>query len=190
MPNTRHDCRCRFESGLRRHQFNEQPEKEERTKNGNHLRHNLRRCMAKNSTSSIAISCKRNQQKKKVKWKMNLWRPNGVRWQIWWQTQDSSTFIYPILPLSFLDLFPLFFCQQQNASQSYRGRWWQRETVIFLDSINHCSRLESQPQRREEYLLVEPPSRGKTHKPRAQKRFISFYRSLKLFLSPFKKQII
>lgn len=87
-------------------------------------------------------------------------------------TADTRQFNF-YLPLSFLDddLFPFFLVSKKMRHKAIENddmAMGRRETVKFSDSINHCSRLESQNQQKEECLLVESTSRGKTHKSRAQ----------------------
>lgn len=82
---------------------------------------------------------------------MNLWRLNGVRWQIWWQTLQLI-YRYHFSTLT-------FFLSLSLSISFFFGRTWKTLTkkknlskmmvangvCEFLDSINHCGRLESQP---------------------------------------------
>lgn len=84
--------------------------------------------------------------RKKEKWKMNLWRPNGVRWQIWWPTVQLI-YRYHFSSLTFFHLFFSSRLRQMCATRSFQWRWLMATgDCKMLDSINHCSRLESQPE--------------------------------------------
>lgn len=183
----------------------------------NHLRRSSVTGYGPLATGSAVTKEQQFLTKSNKKWKMK----NEFMTSKWCSVTnlmaDSATY----LPLSFFDadLFPLsppplpLPTNRKNEAKSYRWWWRRKRDWHILDSINHCARLESQPEWeqaqkvnwsrewREECLFAEPQSHrqrrslgyylhcdGKTHKSRASKTFSIILSPIKIvFLSTFNK---
>lgn len=146
---TRHNCQSRFESCNWRRQFNEKPTK---NKTGNHVSNIIfvttepKRKERWNDTSSIAISCaaKSTKKRKNEKWIYDVQMVFGDKFD-GRQCNLSTVIIFRRWP------FSIFFSAGPNVCDKKFAMvvaWWLMATgdCKILDSINHCSRLESQPE--------------------------------------------